>query len=161
MSLSIYITKRKAPKPPLLRCVRDDGSETMAPVTVGVGHDLTHYAVETVLGLERGFYGLLGAGWSIDSFDTPGAAKERDIPAEASMVEFIVGLLQMEQVSGEPYEDFNAELARTVAGAKRPVRAPVPEISDAQIEAIRAKRDELMSRWLGLAPGETLELTFG
>jgi hypothetical protein len=36
-----------------------------------VAHDLTHFAVETILGYRRGFYGLVAEGWALSDFGTP------------------------------------------------------------------------------------------
>jgi hypothetical protein len=46
---------------------RPDRSSTwqLRPPGFGVAHDLTHLAVENVLGLADGFYGLLAAGWDL------------------------------------------------------------------------------------------------
>jgi hypothetical protein len=51
-----------------LACIRADGSSTWQRQTGAQGrffprHDLTRYAVETVLGHRRGFYGLVAEGW--------------------------------------------------------------------------------------------------
>jgi len=59
-----------------LQCVRKDGSVTWQRHDKhGVFfsfHDLSHFAVETVLGFRQGFYGLLADGWDIT--DTTGKA---------------------------------------------------------------------------------------
>ena len=34
-------------------------------------HDLEHYAVETTLGYQRGFYGLVAEGWDLADFGSP------------------------------------------------------------------------------------------
>ena len=57
-------------------CVRRDGSATWqrhqgAQARFFPFHDLTHYAVETVLGMRRGFYGLVAEGWDFADFGTP------------------------------------------------------------------------------------------
>ncbi len=55
--------------PATLACVRADGSRTWGkehpffPV-----HDLTHCAVESVLGFDQAFFGLIARGWDIDHF---------------------------------------------------------------------------------------------
>ena len=55
----------------VLRVTRDDGStiwqkQSGAHATFFPLHDLTHYAVESVLAIGDAFYGLLAAGWSIE-----------------------------------------------------------------------------------------------
>ena len=63
--------------PATLACVRVDGTRTWGkehpffPV-----HDITHCAVESVLGYDQAFFGLIAAGWDIDDFEKPGASRE-------------------------------------------------------------------------------------
>lgn len=78
--------------PPTLSCIRADGTRTRGklhpffPV-----HDLTHAAVESVLGFNEAFFGLVAAG---------------RLPMEARWAEGIVGVLDLERGTG-------AELARS------------------------------------------------
>src|SRR5437773_9860909 len=59
--------------PATLACLRSDGTRTWGkehpffPV-----HDITHYAVESVLAFDQAFFGLIATGWSIDDFEKPG-----------------------------------------------------------------------------------------
>ena len=62
-------------------------------------HDLTHFAVESTLGVRRGFYGLLTEGWEITDFAKPWP--RGPIPDEALVVELIVGVLDAERRQGE------------------------------------------------------------
>lgn len=146
---------KNAAKPAVLVCVRDDGSETIAAANVGVEHDLVHYAVETELGLRDSFYSLVARGWNIADFNVPAAAQNLDLPAEAGRTEFIVGLLQIELRNGEPYADFNAELARMCA--ERGVE-PVIHVDETALPRIRAKLGELLHAWVAVEPGAALEL---
>src|SRR5580693_10474042 len=85
----------------VLRCVRDDGSVTWQKndrhAAFFAVHDLTHFAVETVLGYRRGFFGLIAQGWDLD--DTTGKGARGVLPAEAIEVEKIVGLFDSERAS--------------------------------------------------------------
>ena len=62
--------------PATLACVRADGTRTWGkehpffPV-----HDLTHCAVESVLGFDQAFFGLIAKGWDIDDFAKPRASR--------------------------------------------------------------------------------------
>lgn len=50
-------------KPNTLACIRADGSVTWSSLgRIPIHHDLTHYAVETTLGLKNSFFGLLAKG---------------------------------------------------------------------------------------------------
>src|SRR5215207_7563384 len=60
--------KKNADGTAALTCTRADGSVTWQRQQGTQGmffprHDLTHFAVETVLGHRRGFYGLVADGW--------------------------------------------------------------------------------------------------
>jgi hypothetical protein len=145
----------------VLRCVRADGSATwqkqQAHAAFFALHDLTHFAVESTLDYERGFFGLIAQGWEIE--DTTGKGKRGRLPHEAVEVEHIVGAFDRERASGVfvTAEDFNSFAASQAASAGRPAPRPLTE---EEIQRIRARRGELMSQWLALPPGETLELRY-
>lgn len=121
-------------------------------------HDLTHFAVETTLGFEQGFYGLIAAGWDIP--DTEGRGPRGKPPAEAILVEHIVGLFSGERVGGNPpltAAEFNAQLDAMMEskniGAGR-------KFTEAELNASRQRIRELHDRWAAVPNGGTLELTF-
>ncbi len=145
----------KSGKQPVLICTRANGSETLAPATVGVEHDLVHYAVETELGLKQSFYALVASGWNIQDFNVPGAMKNTNLPEEAGRTEFIIGLLQMERRNGEPYADLNAELATICT--QRGITPPI-QVDEAALPRIRKKIDELCYQWVVTQPGSVMEL---
>jgi hypothetical protein len=95
--LKIEIAKR-ADGAGLLRCTRPDGSVTWQKQSDRHAlhftmHDLTHFAVETMLGYQRGFFGLIAEGWNVE--DTTGKGARGKLPEEAGEVESIVGLSSM------------------------------------------------------------------
>ena len=120
-------------------------------------HDLTHYAVETELGITDAFYGLVASGWSIE--DTTGKGKRGPIPANALFVENVVGTLDTERASGSRWtaEEFNENTSRFAAQGGRP--AP-RQLTDDEIARIRKRRAELFRTWHDLPAGQTLELQF-
>ena len=120
-------------------------------------HDLTHYAVETTLGITDAFYGLVASGWSIE--DTTGKGKRGPITHNAVFVETVVGTLDVERASGSRWTaaEFNENTARHAAGSGR----PAPRVlTDDELARIRKRRAELFAAWQELPPGRTLELTF-
>ena len=147
--LRIEITKR-SDGAGVLRCTRQDGSATWQKQPKHgpyfALHDLTHFAVESVLGYRNGFFGLIAAGWEID--DTTGKESRGPLPAEAVEVEKLVGLFQTEQASGTLWtaEEFSAF-------------APRP-LTDGEIQQVRAVRASLFQKWFATAPGDKLELEF-
>ena len=155
--------KKKSDGTGALSCVRADGTATWQSQRAGHAqffalHDLTHYAVESVLGYRLGFFGLVASGWSLEDFGSPWP--RGPIPAEADPSELIVGLLDAERAAGDEWsaEEFNrqARLAPAALGAD----AAGPRISDDQLAAIRTRRAELFTRWEGVPPGESLVLSF-
>jgi len=146
----------------VLRCTRDDGSVTWQKqegprAAFFPRHDLTHFAVESVLGLRRGFYGLIAEGWDIP--DTEGKGPRGPLPDEAVAVEHLVGLLDLERagVADWTADAVNREAAEWAARAGRHAGRSV---SDDDLARVRSCMRELFSRWAGVPPGETLELRF-
>jgi hypothetical protein len=141
--------------------IRGDGTTTWQRDRTGgffPVHDLTHYAVETTLGLDRAFFGLLSEGWNITDFGPPwphGA-----LPHEALLAELIVGLLDLESASGHRLAaaEMNQALRQKLqaAGAAPASR----DLTQAELDTIRATRARLIARWRAVTPGDTLVLRF-
>jgi hypothetical protein len=109
-------------------------------------HDLTHFAVETVLGCRRGFFGLIAEGWDVE--DTTGKGARGALPAEALEAEKIVGLFDSERASGVMWSaaEFSTFAPRT--------------LTDTEIQKVRALRSALLRQWSAIAPGQKFELEF-
>lgn len=139
--------------PSTLTCVRADGSRTwnklhpFFPV-----HDLTHCAVESVLGFRQAFFGLIAAGRDIDETG-------QSLPAEALWAENIVGLLDRERSVGEltAAAVFNEWLGESLRKQGQP---PCRAITEAELAGIRELRDTLAGQWLAVPPGGTLEVAY-
>jgi len=154
--------KKKADGSAALSCRRADGSVTWQRQDGRQGrffplHDLTHYAVETVLRLDRAFYGLLAAGWNLTDFGNPWP--RGPMPPDAGTAELIVGFLDTERASGAVWtaQDFNA---KAIAYYQVKGGAPSLELTDADLTCIRAVRHSLFDRWDALPAGATIELSF-
>jgi hypothetical protein len=145
----VQITKR-ADGSGVLRCVRGNGSVTWQKqgrhAAFFALHDLTHFAVESTLGFERGFFGLIAEGWDLE--DTTGKGARGPLPPEAMEAERIVGLFDAERGSGVIWtvDEFNQF-------ATRP-------LTNDEIARIRACRSGLFQQWFALPPGRTLELCY-
>jgi hypothetical protein len=154
--------KKKTDGSAALSCLRPDGSTTWQRQEGQLGrffplHDLTHYAVESVMGFQRAFYGLVAEGWDLSDFGT--VESRGKIPDEAGLAESVVGLFDLERMTGERgnAEQMNEQL-RT-ARADRGLSTTL-SITDEQIARIRELRAELFDRWKTVPPGEALELSF-
>jgi hypothetical protein len=121
-------------------------------------HDLTHFAVETTLGFEHGFYGLIAGGWDIA--DTEGKGPRGKPPHESVLVEHIVGLLAGEGAGGKPplsAAEFNEQLRQMAANNGIPV---VREFTRQELNNSRNCSRELHDRWAAVPLGATLDLIF-
>ena len=146
-----------------LSCTRADGSVTWRRQPQArhaqffTRHDLTHYAVETVLGHRRGFYGLIAEGWDFTDFGAPWP--RGPIPADADPSELIVGLLDSERTGDIEWttDEFNAHVAQFFKshGVPSPLK-----VTEANLTQIRAQMRELFTRWDAVPPAEAMELEF-
>ena len=146
-----------------LSCTRADGSTTWqrqegAQAGFFPRHDLTHYAVETVLGRRRGFYALVAAGWDLSDFGTPWPRGK--LPRDANLVEMIVAFFDRERASGHmgTAEELNAHL--TAYCEENQLPAP-GEVTEESLSLVRQKRGELFAQWEAVELGGVLELPFG
>ena len=145
-----------------LSCTRSDGTSTWqrqegAQASFFPRHDLTHYAVETVLGQRRGFYDLVAAGWDLSDFGTPW--RRGKLSKDANLVEMIVGFFDRDRASGRmgTAEGLNAELAAYCEENN----LPAPEdFTEESLSLVRQKRGELFALWEAVEPGAALELPF-
>jgi hypothetical protein len=160
--LSIRI-KKKTDGAAALSCTRADGSTTWQRQEGQLGrffplHDLTHYAVETVLGFKRAFYGLLAEGWDITRFGEPGMSGQ--LPEEATLAEVLVAFFDVERATGTQAsaEDFNWKIETYYDEHATPT--PTFRMTDDQLHRIRALRADLFARWHAVQPGGSLELSF-
>ena len=151
--------KKKPDGDAALSCVRADGTVTWQRNEGNRGqffplHDLTHYAVETVLHHRRGFFGLVAEGWDFTDFGAPW--RLGPLPADMDPSEVIVGLLDVER-----YQRQRMTIADLVGrGSNEMVRSALSAVSEEDLDAVRARRAELFARWDALPIGDTLELPF-
>jgi len=145
-----------------LSCTRADGTTTWqrqegAQAAFFPKHDLTHYAVETVLGQREGFYGLISAGWDFSDFSSPWPRGR--LPLEANISEIIVGVLDVERRMSErgSVDELNQKLAE-FSDEKGLPRGR--ELTEEDLARVRAKRAELFEKWDAMPPGEALEIPF-
>ncbi len=142
--------KKKTDGSAALSCIRSDGTVTWQQQNGQRGrffplHDLTHYAVETVFDL-RGFFSLVAEGWNFTDFGKPWPRGV--LPAEAHVVEQVVGFLDTERASGREWAAADLQLA-----------APYL-FSEDELRQVRDARRDLFARWATLPAGDTLELRF-
>jgi hypothetical protein len=144
--------KKKSDGTAILTFVRADGSRTSSPIGDALGfgpvHDLAHYAVESVLGIARGFIGLCAEGWTVQDFDKDAA---KNIPPEAGVAEVVAGEISRMEITAQwlSLDDFNW----TVAASRF-------KINTIDYEAIHRALARLRADWNELTPGATMSLRF-
>jgi hypothetical protein len=146
-----------------LSCTRADGTTTWqrqlgAQASFFPKHDLTHYAVETSLGLREGFYGLISAGWDFSDFGSPWPRGK--LPLEANLSEMIVGFFDLERRIGEQgvAADLNQRVTEYCADNDM---LPPSHFTEDDLVRVRAARSKLFTEWDAVMPGNVLKLNFG
>ena len=146
---------------------RADGSveREHVPHKGPVAHDLVHFAVETELGMDRGFWGMIAAGHApqqiVEMAKAAGhaSAKRAITPdpdfVQAIQVERIVESFEAESWSGGSDNDSLRAMAE--AGCAQSLVA-CPELTDVAIARVRDRLGGLAGQWSTLAVGETLAL---
>jgi len=144
-------------KPDTLHCIRANGSQTWARLPKGFGplHDLAHYVVETTLGFDQAFYGLLAQGRAIEEF---AETEDRSwVGEQGTLAETIVMTLQHEVVGSAAPEAF----FEMVEEACRGLGIAAPEVLTPEaLAAMRAQYGQLRRQWAQTPPGGCLELDF-
>jgi hypothetical protein len=150
--------KRGKDKKDVLSVVREDGSQSWQHQQPGIPvHDLTHFAVESTLGLKNAFYGLLAQGWDISRL------VDKDVrsilPVEGLWTEFVVGLVQTERLSNEPFSagEFNEMLEREKGNHSLKFDR---QVTGNELGKIRETFATLFFQWRSLQPGEEITLHF-
>ena len=153
----IRITKGRD-GPNTLTCIRADGTTTWAKVQDYFPlHDMTHFVVETSLGIPNAFYSLVRDGWDIPDFSVKGIAAK--LPPQANLVEALVGRLQQEMMPTAEFtaKTFNEEVDAVLDGIGNSERR---HVTDVELATMRAQLRALMAQWKALGPGESIELSF-
>jgi len=161
-ALAIRLTKRAADEY-VLTCVRPDGSIARhhygGPTAMFFPkHDLTHFVVETALGLRRGFYGLVAEGWNLADFGTPWPRGKP--PVDADPVEDVVQLLDREMGAQQPWTaaEFNGFIRQFQT--QHPAARPIAPVTDEMLIHLRTHLRELTAQWTALPVEQTMELSF-
>ena len=146
----------------VLRCIRADGSESWQRQSSRhalhfVHHDLTHFAVETILEMREAFFGLIASGWDIE--DTTGTGKRGALPDDAIVAEHLVGLLDVQRATLARWDA--SYMIEQLLAANVPLNpARRAQITDAALDQIRARRAELSMQWENIPRGGSIELEF-
>ena len=137
-----------------LSCLREDRSYTSASVGPSLPHhDLTHYVVEKHFGLEKGFYGSIKSGYSIDQLGQTEIIRTLD--PESLVAEVLTRHFQglMEDTKKADFRELlNWEAQCTVGD--------FPAISDEDIDTVYLELQKLVKEFNELPDGGKMELEF-
>ena len=157
MSLTIRLSRNGDGTAELV-LLRSPGGTVQLPLGpadgFGPAHDLALYAVESELGLRRGFFGLASDGAAIGHLHiAPGASTAEEVV----LADAVAGVLARESFGQVlSVEGFNFEVSAGVAARRSGVRAP--ELPEPLVEQLRTVYGSLRRRWTETPPHGTLEL---
>lgn len=143
-------------------CVRPDGLATSAPLPrQGILPRLAfHFVVETTLGWHDAVFGRIARGSSFEFVDetlhAPSASRRQNTQALQCLA--LIECLEVEQWGGAADP---AEFAQRLLKDCRHRAVPPPDITADELERVRLALREFGAAWRPLAPGASLERTFG
>jgi hypothetical protein len=151
------ITKNTG-KPHVIKYIRDNGTETwMYSDDFFVRHDLSHFAIESVMEYSTAFNGMLNGGMDIKDFEDKEKRAKLTVTDEACYAENMSNLFLTEIMQGE-FEDFNAVQQQSFIAMNAQCQAIT--LSDERIQTIRNYLRQLLDQWNEMPVGQTMELTF-
>ena len=162
------ISITKGDKQDRLEMERADGSRaaTLFPHKGPIPHDFVHYAVESELGIERGFWGLVDCGHHPEEVQDiakaagHASAKRAQAPAAdfvpAIQAERVVEAFEADHWSGA-IGDPAGVISMAEAGCDQSL-VPPPAMDASAVARIRARIADFSTRWAALAPGESIAL---
>jgi len=137
---------------------RDDGDQTwFRGDDFLVRHDLSHYAIDNILGYRTAFLGMINQGMDIRDFEDRGKRGRLQITMEAWYAENLANLFLIELSQGK-FEDFNRISQATMRQTKPDL--PPLYLDSRDIGRIRSYLQELIDRWNSLPPGKQLILEY-
>jgi hypothetical protein len=140
-----------------ITCKRADGSATWSEADAFmIIHDLTHYAVESGLGMKQGFYGLVAGGLDITDFEKKQKIRPDEIPAEGLRAELLVGLVLTERNDGKEMNDFNEQYQELL----KKFHLSAENIPLASVRRLREETDRLINKWKDLPVSSSLVFNF-
>lgn len=152
--------KKKSENVLHLVITRTDGSQTWSKIYPGLHvHDIAHYAVEKVLQLKNGFFGIINRGVEIEDFESHERRNRipevQNLPVESIQTEHIVNLLQIEYLQKTEKDAFINNLYEVLIANDLPLFLPLTE---EKLEDIRKEFYKLAEKLIQLRTGDMLEL---
>ena len=120
-------------------------------------HDLSHYAIETQLGYQSAFWGLIKSGIHPSVFENKEARDKILVSNEAWYAECLANLFLLELTQGE-LEEFNEVFHQSLEQMSKNI--PEMNLSADQINDIRDYYKQLVNAWKMLEPNKEMVLHF-
>ncbi len=145
----------------MLNVLRADGTVTWSRLHPGLEvHDLAHYAVESTLGLDDAFFGILARGYNIEEFAAPRERRPEallpaNLPVVSLQVEHLVNLLLTEWQDGEELADYRQQLRAILEEDGLRV---MNQLTEANLAQIRQRLRALWRQWEAIPTDGILEL---
>lgn len=153
----LQLTKNTS-KRHIIKYIRDNGTVTwMHSDNFFVCHDLSHYAIEKILGYTTAFNAMIKDGMDIKDFENREKRIVMQVTAEAFHAENMANLFLMETIQGS-FEDFNAVQQQTFTTFQKKI--PVITLPAEKIDQIRSYLCKLLQQWDELPAGETMRLIY-
>jgi hypothetical protein len=122
-----------------------------------VRHDLSHYALESVMQYKTAFNGMLNNGMDIKDFEDKEKRAQLNVTDEARYAENMANLFLIEIGQGE-FADFNKIQQEAFVSFND--KLPVITLPIEKIKETRNFLKQLLEQWSALPVSKTLELTF-
>jgi len=154
----VTLTKKEG-KPHVLRCRRNDGTETRFQASQSnteffAAHDLAHYVIERTLGYRTAFFGMVAAGRDINDFGSDAGSPGETLTAEAHWAEHLVNLILACVKDRLSYPEFADALKMVFPNG------PAPAVTPDQFQQIVSELTRLLDQWNGMAVEASLNLQF-
>lgn len=141
-----------------IHITRDDNTETwMQSDDFLIMHDLMHYATETTLKMNKGFYGIVNSGVDMNDFELPKEQRKFQMNDDALLAETLVNLLTIEYTQGR-FENFNDTLEET--RIKNNYNFNPFVLTEEQHNKIFETFELLITKWRQLNQNDVFELDF-
>ena len=120
-------------------------------------HDFLHFALESSIGTQEGFWGALAAGKTLADMNDRSGASMREYAGTMADIEQLVGALT-NVAKGTASAD---EIIAAVRNMRAAAGKPVPDWFNAQtIEDVRERMRKLQGHWNATPFGGIMELTW-
>ena len=120
-------------------------------------HDLSHYAIETQLGYQSAFWGLIKSGVNPSIFENKEARDQVLISNEAWYAESLANLFLIELAQGA-FDNFNVVFQESIIQLNKNI--PELQLTIEQVNGIRIYYSQLVKEWKQLEPNQAMKLSF-